>query len=79
MARKGGLVVKLNDQIVVRKMLASVALLAFIVVMIASLRAGANLYTVSVRAAIVMLVVKVFSVVVLRLLTTYEEIGCGQE
>jgi hypothetical protein len=63
---------------VVHKLLAAVSLLSFFVVLVVGLRADADVYTIAYRACAVMLVIKLVSIVVIRALSTYEEINRGK-
>lgn len=69
---KKGVVV--NDRLFgIRKLLAGVALIALTVVLIGSLRAGNSVWTMTIRIGWIMLICKVCSVVILKMLETYEE------
>ena len=60
------------------KLLAAIALLTFFVIMIAGLAARASFMTITFRACIAMFVVKLISVVVMRVIASYEEMNGGQ-
>ncbi len=64
--------------VVVHKLAAGVALLAFCVVLGAGLMAEARIVTITYRAFVVMLVIGIVSRVVTRVLTSYEEINGGK-
>ena len=80
---------KLSSQVMVRKLIASVAVVAFLVMLVSSLRAGGwNLtqmnwdsgsFWILVRIGIVLFILKVIGVVLLKIMSTYEEIGSGQD
>lgn len=59
----------------IHKLMVGVALLAFVVVIASGLSSGASIFSISWRALVVMLLVKLISVVVLRIITTYEEMN----
>ena len=74
-----------NDRLVrkvdftyLHRLFAGVALIGFFVVCIAGLFAEVNMITMVLRATAVMLVVKVISWVVIRILASYEEMNSGQ-
>lgn len=61
-----------------QKLFAGVSLLAFMVVVIVGLIAQVGVVTIAFRSMIVILVVTIVSRVVVRILSTYEEINSGQ-
>ncbi|MCB0318340.1 MAG: hypothetical protein KDD56_06250 [Bdellovibrionales bacterium] len=59
--------------IVMHKIVAALSLLTLLVVLIASLLAKASVFSMTWRALVAILIVKLASVVVIKLLATYEE------
>lgn len=78
MAAKGGKKFKKTDFVYVRKLLAGVSLLMFLVVLVSGSMAGASFASITFRAFLVMMVLKISGVIVIRMLsTTYEETNRG--
>lgn len=75
--KKSKLVRRVNF-IQVQKLLAAVALLTFGVVLAAGLMAGASMFSIAWRACLAMLILKMLAVIILKILSTYEELHGGQ-
>ena len=71
--------VKLSSQIMVKKLMHLVALVAFFLVGIAGLRAGVSVVMVTLRGAAVMLVILFVNFILLKVMSTYEEISGEQD
>ena len=61
-----------------QKLFAGVSLLAFMVVVIVGLLAQVSVVTIAFRSMIVILMVTIVSKIIVRILSTYEEINSGQ-
>jgi hypothetical protein len=61
-----------------QKLAAAVCLLAFVVMLAAGLLAGVSVITITYRACIVMVAVKVIARILVSVLTNYEEIDSGK-
>lgn len=64
--------------VVFKKLFAAVAMLAFIVIIVAGMRAEARFVTIAYRATAAMLVVFVVNRIVIKILSGYEEINSGK-
>ena len=74
---------KVSADLVLRKLIAGVGITAILVILVATVRAGASFqsfaWTVAWKGCVVLLILKVLSVVLVRIVTTYEEISGGQD
>jgi len=74
--------VKLSNHTSLKKLTAAVCLLSFVVVLIAGMQVDGSYYNrvldVVFYSLIAMMVIKVVMVIVIRILTTYEEMNSGQ-
>lgn len=73
-----GRLVKVVDFSYLHRLFAGVALIGFFVVCIAGLLADVSVITIMLRATGVMIVVKIISMVVIKVLASYEEMNSGQ-
>jgi apolipoprotein N-acyltransferase len=78
MAAKKGVSGKSDQYLMFKKLFAGVAMLAFIVILIAGLKANARLVTIAYRATIVMVVILFVNRVVIKVLSGYEEMNSGK-
>lgn len=64
--------------LVFKKLFAGVAMLAFIVVIVAGVRAEARFSTIAYRSTVVMLVIFIVNRIVIKILSGYEEMNSGK-
>jgi hypothetical protein len=69
---------KLSSQAVLKKLFAGVSLLAFVIIIVVGLQSGVRLTVIVYRSALAMIVIGIVARVILRVLTTYEEMNCGK-
>ena len=62
----------------IHRLLAGISLLTFVVIIIAGVAAQARFFTITVRAAVAVLVIGLISRVVLRVIASYEEMNSGE-
>ncbi|MCB0353329.1 MAG: hypothetical protein KDD64_07395 [Bdellovibrionales bacterium] len=62
----------------IHRLKAAVALLAFLVVVVAGMMAGLSVGTIMIRATIVLLCIFVISRVVIQIMVTHEEMNSGE-
>ena len=77
-AKQTGVRVKLNSQVLTRKLIAGVTLIAFLVMVISSLKAGVGVVALLWRALAVFLVLWLIGRVLITVMSTYEEMSGGQ-
>ncbi len=70
--------IKRASYVHIQKLLAGVALLAFIVVVVAGLMAGAGVVSICIRATLVILTVILVRIFVIQILEAYEEMNSGK-
>ena len=69
---------KLPSYVFLHKLFAGVALLSFVLIIVAGLRTGLQTSTIAYRSALAMIVIGVVSRVVIRLLITFEEMNSDE-
>lgn len=69
---------KIPSFLILHKLFAGVALLTFVVIIVAGLRTGLQLSTIAVRSTLAMIVIGVISRVVIRILVTFEEMNSDE-
>jgi hypothetical protein len=62
----------------VHKLLAGISLVTFIVIVIAGVAAEARFFTITIRAAIALLIISLVGRVVMQVISSYEEMNGGQ-
>lgn len=77
-SERGKKAVKSVAYVHIQKLLAGVALLAFVVVAVAGFMAGAGVVSICIRATFVILAVIVVRIFVIQILETYEEMNSGK-
>lgn len=77
-ARKKKKAVAGGRYVVIKKIFAGVAMLAFLVTIIAGIKAEVRFITIAYRSTAVMFVVFIISRVVIKVLSGYEEINSGK-
>ncbi|MCO6430358.1 MAG: hypothetical protein J5J00_05805 [Deltaproteobacteria bacterium] len=78
MAKKKKESTKVGRYVVIKKLLAGVAMMAFVVVVISGLKSEVSLNTIAYRAAAAMFAVYVVNRIVIKVLASYEEMNSGK-
>lgn len=71
-------IIKRVSYVHIQKLMAAVSLLAFLVVVVAGLRANVGVIAITFRAFLVIFVVGILGRVIVQVLATYEEMNSGQ-
>lgn len=69
---------KLPNYLLLHKLFAGVALLTFLIIIVAGLRTGLQTSTIVYRSAIAMIIIGIISRIILQMLVTFEEMNSGE-